>query len=111
MQDIYKLIDDINVQKLDNLDTRVNDALSSTNDDALFILGETLFNFGLTPQAIEVFRTLYNKYPDEANPLILNGKNKGSWAGHITQYRIAQVDLSILIKKASNDECPATPNA
>lgn len=53
----------------------------------------------------------YNKYPDEANPLILNGKNKGSWAGHITQYRIAQVDLSILIKKASNDECPATPNA
>ncbi|WP_173910736.1 hypothetical protein [Acinetobacter sp. Marseille-Q1618] len=53
----------------------------------------------------------YNKYPDEANPLILNGKNKGSWAGHITQYRIAQVDLSILIKKASNDGCPATPNA
>lgn len=70
MQDIYKLIDDINVQKLDNLDTRVNDALSSTNDDALFILGETLFNFGLTPQAIEVFRTLYNKYPDESELLI-----------------------------------------
>lgn len=70
MQDIYKLIDDINVQKLDNLDTRVNDALSSTNDDALFILGETLFNFGLTPQAIEVFRTLYSKYPDESELLI-----------------------------------------
>lgn len=70
MQDIYKLIDDINVQKLENLDTRVNDALSSTNDDALFILGETLFNFGLTPQAIEVFRTLYNKYPDESELLI-----------------------------------------
>jgi tetratricopeptide (TPR) repeat protein len=70
MQDIYKLIDDINVQKLDNLDTRVNDALSSINDDALFILGETLFNFGLTPQAIEVFRTLYNKYPDESELLI-----------------------------------------
>lgn len=29
MEDIYKLIDDINLQKLDNLDTRVNDALSS----------------------------------------------------------------------------------
>ena len=27
--------------KLDNLDSRVNDALTSNNDDALFILGET----------------------------------------------------------------------
>lgn len=70
MQDIYKLIDDINLQKLDNLETRVNDALSSPNDDALFILGETLFNFGLTPQAVEVFRTLYQKYPDESELLI-----------------------------------------
>ncbi|RIM71734.1 hypothetical protein BU600_02285 [Staphylococcus arlettae] len=70
MQDIYKLIDDINLQKLDNVETRVNDALSSPNDDALFILGETLFNFGLTPQAVEVFRTLYHKYPDESELLI-----------------------------------------
>ncbi|MCD8840584.1 tetratricopeptide repeat protein [Staphylococcus arlettae] len=70
MPDIYKLIDDINLQKLDNLETRVNDALSSPNDDALFILGETLFNFGLTPQAVEVFRTLYHKYPDESELLI-----------------------------------------
>ncbi|MCE4984752.1 tetratricopeptide repeat protein [Staphylococcus arlettae] len=70
MQDIYKLIDDINLQKLDNLETRMNDALSSPNDDALFILGETLFNFGLTPQAVEVFRTLYHKYPDESELLI-----------------------------------------
>ena len=70
MQHIYKLIDDINLQKLDNLETRVNYALSSPNDDALFILGETLFNFGLTPQAVEVFRTLYHKYPDESELLI-----------------------------------------
>ena len=56
MEDIYKLIDDINLQKLDNLDSRVNDALTSNNDDALFILGETLYNFGLTPR-LEVFRT------------------------------------------------------
>ena len=54
MEDIYKLIDDINLQKLDNLDSRVNEALSSNNDDALFILGETLYNFGLTPQGLEV---------------------------------------------------------
>ena len=53
MEDIYKLIDDINLQKLDNLDSRVNDALTSNNDDALFILGETLYNFGLTPQGLE----------------------------------------------------------
>ncbi|MEN2036688.1 tetratricopeptide repeat protein [Staphylococcus haemolyticus] len=70
MEDIYKLIDDINLQKLDNLDSRVNDALTSNNDDALFILGETLYNFGLKPQGLEVFRTLYHKYPDESELLI-----------------------------------------
>lgn len=70
MEDIYKLIDDINLQKLDNLDSRVNDALTSNNDDALFILGETLYNSGLTPQGLEVFRTLYHKYPDESELLI-----------------------------------------
>ncbi|MHA6501109.1 tetratricopeptide repeat protein [Staphylococcus haemolyticus] len=70
MEDIYKLIDDINLQKLDNLDSRVNDALTSNSDDALFILGETLYNFGLTPQGLEVFRTLYHKYPDESELLI-----------------------------------------
>ena len=70
MEDIYKLIDDINLQKLDNLDSRVNDALTSNNDDALFILGETLYNFGLTPQGLEVFRTLHHKYPDESELLI-----------------------------------------
>ena len=53
MQDIYKLIDDIKMQKLDHLDTRVNDVLDSSNDDALFILGETLYDFGLTPQGLE----------------------------------------------------------
>ena len=75
MEDIYKLIDDINLQKLDNLDSRVNEALSSNNDDALFILGETLYNFGLTPQGLEVFRTLYHKYPEEMNFLIILSKD------------------------------------
>ncbi|RIP34303.1 hypothetical protein BUZ14_09665 [Staphylococcus gallinarum] len=70
MEDIYKLIDDINLQKLDNLDTRVNEALNSQNDDALFVLGETLYNYGLMPQGLEVFRTLYHKYPDESELLI-----------------------------------------
>ncbi|MCY1626222.1 tetratricopeptide repeat protein [Staphylococcus pettenkoferi] len=70
MQEIYKLIDDINMQKIDNLDSRVNEVLTTSNDDALFILGETLYNFGLTPQGLEVFRTLYHKYPDESEVLI-----------------------------------------
>ena len=50
MEDIYKLIDDINLQKLENLDSRVNEAITTDNDDALFILGETLYNYGLMPQ-------------------------------------------------------------
>lgn len=70
MQDIYKLIDDINLQKLEQLDSRVQEALQSDNDDALFVLGETLYQFGLTPQGLEVFRTLYMKYPDEDEILI-----------------------------------------
>ena len=70
MEDIYKLIDDINLQKLENLDSRVNEAITIDNDDALFILGETLYNFGLMPQGLEVFRVLYQKYPDESELLI-----------------------------------------
>ena len=61
MEDIYKLIDDINLQKLENLDSRVNEA-TTDNIDALFILGETFYNFGLMPQGLEVFRVLYHKY-------------------------------------------------
>ncbi|PNZ35941.1 tetratricopeptide repeat protein [Staphylococcus lutrae] len=70
MQDIYKLIDDINLQKLDQLDSRVQEALQTDNDDTLFILGETLYQYGLIPQGLEVFRTLYMKYPDEIEILV-----------------------------------------
>ena len=66
MEDIYKLIDDINLQKR-NLDSRVNEAITTDNDDALFILGETLYNFGLMPQGLEVFRVLYQKYQTKVN--------------------------------------------
>ena len=31
MEDIYKLIDDINLQKLENLDSRVNEAITTDN--------------------------------------------------------------------------------
>ena len=95
MEDIYKLIDDINLQKLDNLDTRVNEALGSNNDDALFILGETLYNFGLTPQGLEVFRTLYHKYPDESELLIyfIEGLMAENQTDEALEY-LSQVELS-----------------
>ena len=95
MEDIYKLIDDINLQKLDRLDTRVNEALTSNNDDALFILGETLYNFGLTPQGLEVFRTLYHKYPDESELLIyfIEGLMSENQTDEALEY-LNQVELS-----------------
>ena len=95
MEDIYKFIDDINLQKLDNLDTRVNEALNSNNDDALFILGETLYNFGLTPQGLEVFRTLYHKYPDESELLIyfIEGLMSENQTDEALEY-LSQVELS-----------------
>ncbi|PTH34948.1 hypothetical protein BU589_02160 [Staphylococcus agnetis] len=70
MEDIYKIIDDINLQNLDNLDSRVQEVLQSDDDEGLFALGETLYQYGLTPQGLEVFRTLYHKYPDEGEVLI-----------------------------------------
>lgn len=95
MQDIYKLIDDIKMQKLDHLDTRVNDVLDSSNDDALFILGETLYDFGLTPQGLEVFRTLYQKYPDESEVLIyfIEGLMAENETDEALEY-LADVELS-----------------
>ena len=95
MEDIYKLIDDLNLQKIENLDSRVNEALSSNNDDALFILGETLYNFGLTPQGLEVFRTLYHKYPDESELLIyfIEGLMSENQTDEALEY-LAQVEPS-----------------
>lgn len=69
MADINKLIDDIHLQKIDQLDSRVEQAISTGDDDELFKLGETLYNYGLTPQGLEVFRALYHKYPDETELL------------------------------------------
>ena len=46
-----------------------------------------------------------------SNPLILNGVNKGSWDGHVDQYKYVRGVLRNLINKASNAGCPATPRA
>ncbi len=69
--------------------------MSSNNDDALFILGETLYNFGLTPQGLEVFRTLYHKYPDESELLIyfIEGLMSENQTDEALEY-LAQVEPS-----------------
>ncbi len=54
---------------------------------------------------------LFINHKEISNPLIVNGKNKGSWVGHQDQYKIQQGILRGLIKKASEAGCPATPNA
>lgn len=54
---------------------------------------------------------LYQNHYEVSNPLILNGVNKGSWLGHVSQYQYAQGILKKYIKNANDDNCPATPKA
>ncbi len=51
----------MNVEKIEKLDCGVNEGLSWKNDDGLFIVGESLYNLGVTPEGLEVFRRLYDK--------------------------------------------------
>ncbi|TDL97814.1 tetratricopeptide repeat protein [Macrococcus brunensis] len=67
---IYELIDQIHLQHIENLDDNVNRALGSDDHDALFILGETLYQYGLVPQGLKVFEQLYLLYPDEQELLV-----------------------------------------
>ncbi|MDT4012460.1 MULTISPECIES: tetratricopeptide repeat protein [Staphylococcus] len=95
MEDTQKLIDDIHLQKIDNLDSRVEQAISTADDDTLFMLGETLYNYGLTPQGLEVFRALYNKYPNEPELLIyfIDGLISEDKTDEALEY-LSQADLS-----------------
>lgn len=68
--DIYELIDQIHLQHIDHLDDNVNRALGSDDHEGLFILGETLYQYGLVPQGLRVFEVLYALYPDEQELLI-----------------------------------------
>ncbi|PTK47662.1 hypothetical protein BUZ61_15705, partial [Staphylococcus nepalensis] len=82
-------------QKIDNLDSRVEQAISTADDDTLFMLGETLYNYGLTPQGLEVFRALYNKYPHEPELLIyfIDGLISEDKTDEALEY-LSQADLS-----------------
>ncbi|WP_353167333.1 hypothetical protein [Acinetobacter sp.] len=78
-------------------------------------------NFKMDSQAA-IVQSRYNELYDDrfnlfinhklvSNPLILNGKSKGSWDGHVSQYKYAQGILRNIIKTASYAGCPATPRA
>ncbi|MCH7393768.1 hypothetical protein MMP66_05670 [Acinetobacter dispersus] len=55
---------------------------------------------------------LYRNHYDVSNPYIdENGVKRGSWLGHISQYKFAQGKLRSFINAANNDGCPATPKA
>ncbi|WP_434278987.1 hypothetical protein [Acinetobacter sp. CE-15] len=74
-------------------------------------------NFKMDSQAAIVQSRYYELYEDRfnlymnhklvSNPLILNGKSKGSWDGHVSQYKYAQG----VLRKAFRVGCPATPRA
>lgn len=68
--DIYHLIDQIHLQHLEQLDDEVNNALGSDDVEALFVLGETLYQYGLVPQGLKVFERLYSQFPDETELLV-----------------------------------------
>lgn len=62
----------------------------------------------------EMYEDRYNLYQNHyevSNPLILNGVNKGSWLGHVSQYQYAQGILRKYIKNANDNNCPTTPKA
>lgn len=65
--DIYQLIDNIHLQKLEQLDERVKDTLFTDDHEGLFQLGETLFQFGLVDNALKVFERLFELYPEDAD--------------------------------------------
>ncbi|WP_373350933.1 hypothetical protein [Acinetobacter bereziniae] len=78
-------------------------------------------NFKMDSQAAIVQSRYYELYEDRfnlfmnhklvSNPLILNGKSKGSWDGHVSQYKYAQGVLRNFITNAFRAGCPATPRA
>ncbi|GGB05585.1 tetratricopeptide repeat protein [Macrococcus hajekii] len=68
--DIYELIDQIHLQHIENLDENVTRALGSDDHEGLFVLGETLYQYGLVPQGLKVFEVLYSLYPSEQELLV-----------------------------------------
>ncbi|WP_414046378.1 tetratricopeptide repeat protein [Macrococcus equi] len=67
--DIYQIIDQIHLQKIENIDSSVDEALFTEDHDALFQLGDTLLQYGLNPQGLKVFTRLFELYPNEPDVL------------------------------------------
>lgn len=70
MEDVYKVIDDIHMKNIEHLDEKVNRVLQSDDHDALFMLGETLYKYGIVDQGVKIFEELYLLYPDENELLV-----------------------------------------
>lgn len=70
MEDVYKVIDDIHMKNIDQLDDKINRILQSDDHDALFMLGETLYKYGIIDQGVKIFEELYLLYPDENELLV-----------------------------------------
>ncbi|TDM13219.1 tetratricopeptide repeat protein [Macrococcus lamae] len=68
--DIYHIIDKVHLQKIEQIDNDINDALMSEDHEGLFVLGETLYQYGLVPQGMKVFEALYHQYPEEIELLV-----------------------------------------
>ena len=70
MEDVYKVIDDIHMQNINQLDEKIDRVLQSDDHDALFMLGETLYKYGIVDQGVKIFEELYMLYPDENEVLV-----------------------------------------
>ena len=56
MEDVYKVIDDIHMKNIEQLDEKVNRVLQSDDHDALFMLGETLYKYGIVDQGVKYLK-------------------------------------------------------
>ncbi len=68
--DVYQIIDKVHLQHIESIDEEVNEVLTSDDHEGLFILGETLYQYGLVPQGMKIFDVLYHQFPDEIELLV-----------------------------------------
>ncbi|KAA1040189.1 tetratricopeptide repeat protein [Macrococcus equipercicus] len=68
--DVYQLIDKVHLQHIEHIDDEVSEVLTSEDHEGLFILGETLYQYGLVPQGMRIFDALYHLYPEEIELLV-----------------------------------------
>src|SRR5699024_976275 len=58
------------MQNINQLDEKIDRVLQSDDHDALFMLGETLYKYGIVDQGVKIFEELYMLYTDENEVLV-----------------------------------------